>query len=279
MLKRTSSRLVFLFIGILLLISFFLEKKDVPTELHVSLAPESLFTIGSFPITNTFLWEMVLSAVLIGTAVKIFSSVKMIPSGLQNFLEIVVEGGFNVVKSVMGNDEHRAKRAFPLVFTMFLFILLTNLFTFLPGAAALSKGDAPIFRAVMSDYGMVFVMTLIAIVTVQIVAIISAGPFGYLKQFFDFSSPLNFVLGLMNIVGELAKILSLSFRLFGNMFAGEVLASVMLFLSPFFVPLPFAFLGLITAIIQAVVFAMLTTIFISMAADLAPPEKGAVGAT
>ncbi len=278
MLRRTSSRLTFVFIVSLLVLSFFLGKSQEPAELHVSLAPEALFMIGSFPITNTLLWELVLSGVLMAVAIKTSFSLRSVPSGLQNFLEVIVEGGFGVVKSVMGDNEKRAKRAFPLVFTMFLFILLANIFTFLPGAASLSKGGVPVFRAVMSDYGMVFVMTIITIVTVQIVAIISAGPFGYIKQFIDLSSPLNFVLGLMNIVGEIAKILSLSFRLFGNMFAGEVLGSVMLFLAPFFIPLPFAFLGLITAVIQAVVFSMLTTIFISMAADLAPPEKRSVAA-
>jgi F-type H+-transporting ATPase subunit a len=154
---------------------------------------------------------------------------------------------------MMARDEKRAKRTFPLVFTMFLFILLANLFTFLPGAAAITSGDIPLFRAVTSDYGLVFVLTIIALVVVQVVAIVTNGPFGYLKQFIDVSSPLNFILGVMNLIGEIAKILSLSFRLFGNMFAAEVLGAVMLFLMPFFIPLPFMFLGLITAIIQAVV--------------------------
>lgn len=273
MLKRTSSRLTLLFIALLLVASFFLGKPETAPELQVSLAPEALFAVGSFPITNTFIWEIVLSGVLVAVAFFTFFTLKTIPSGLQNFLEVIVDAGFSLVKSIMGESEKKARRAFPLVFTMFLFILLANLFTFLPGAAAISKGGAPVFRAVMSDYGMVFVMTVVAIVTVQVVAIVSAGPFGYIKQFIDFSSPLNFVLALMNIVGELAKVLSLSFRLFGNMFAGEVLGAVMLFLMPYFVPLPFAFLGLITAIIQAVVFSMLTAIFIAMASDLRPPEK------
>lgn len=272
MLKRTSSRLTLLVIAILLVVSAFLGKRETG-ELHVSLAPEVLFMIGYFPVTNAFIWEVALSVSLMIVALFSYFTMKMVPSGMQNFLEIIVEGAFDVVKSVMGGNEERARRTFPLVFTMFLFVLLANLFTFLPGAAAFSSGETPIFRAVMSDYGMVFVMTMIAIITVQIVAIISAGPFGYIKQFVDFSSPLNFVLGLMNIIGELAKVLSLSFRLFGNMFAGEVLAAVTLFLMPYFVPLPFAFLGLITAVIQAVVFAMLTTIFIQMASDLKPPEK------
>ena len=76
----------------------------------------------------------------------------------------------------------------------------------------------------------------------------------------------------MEIISEVAKILSLSFRLFGNIFAGEVLAAVMLFLMPYFLPLPFMFLGLLSAVIQAFVFSLLTTIFIAMASELPAPE-------
>lgn len=275
MLKRKSSRLTFIFILLLLVASFFLEKSgnsSPEAEIHVSLAPETLFFVGNFPITNTGLWQIILSLFLMLSALYITKKKKMIPGGFQNFVELLIEKGYGVVLSMMAGDEKRAKRTFPLVFTMFLFILLANLFTFLPGSAAITSGEVPLFRAVASDYGLVFVLTMITIIITQIVAIITNGPFGYLKQFIDFSSPLNFVLGLMNFIGEIAKILSLSFRLFGNMFAGEVLGAVMLFLMPFFLPLPFMFLGLITAVIQAVVFALLTTIFIAMASTI-PGEK------
>ncbi len=277
MLKRKSSRLTFIFILLLLVASFFLEKSGTSSSqegLHVSLAPEIIFSLGTFPITNTELWQFSLSLVLIFGALYIAKNKKMIPGGFQNFVELLIENGYEVVLSMMARDEKRAKRTFPLVFTMFLFILLANLFTFLPGAGAITSGDIPLFRAVTSDYGLVFVLTIIALVVVQVVAIVTNGPFGYLKQFIDVSSPLNFILGIMNLIGEIAKILSLSFRLFGNMFAAEVLGAVMLFLMPFFIPLPFMFLGLITAVIQAVVFALLTTIFIAMASEL-PEEKRA----
>jgi F-type H+-transporting ATPase subunit a len=123
----------------------------------------------------------------------------------------------------------------------------------------------------MSDYGLVLIMTLISIIVAQIVAIITAGPWKYLGRFINFKSPLAFFLGLMELVGEIAKIFSLSFRLFGNIFAGEVLGAVMLLLAPFFMPLPFLFLGLLSAVIQAFVFSVLTLVFISMASEV--PEK------
>jgi F-type H+-transporting ATPase subunit a len=125
----------------------------------------------------------------------------------------------------------------------------------------------------MSDYGMVLVMTLISVLITQIIAIITAGPWKYLGKFINFKNPLKFFLGIMELIGEVAKIISLSFRLFGNIFAGEVLGAVVLFLAPFFVPLPFLFLGLLTAVVQAFVFAVLTLVFISMASEMETVEE------
>lgn len=244
-------------------------------NLDISLAPEILFRIGNFPVTNTLLWSYILSVFLITLTLLVRFKMRKVPGRLQSFFELLIEEGMKLMANTLGSKK-KAKRAFPLVFTMFFFILAANLATFIPGQAAFkihtATGDAPLFRAIMSDYGMVFVLTLISIITTQIVAIAVHGPFGYIGKFISFKSPLAFVLGLMDIIGELAKILSLSFRLFGNMFAGEVLGSVMLFLAPFFVPLPFAFLGLITAVIQAFVFSLLTLIFISMASEIEQNE-------
>ncbi len=134
---------------------------------------------------------------------------------------------------------------------------------------------------------------MISVITTQIVAIFVYGPFGYIFKFINIKELKNFFLellkgrlklgllgqgfldlflGLMDIVGEIAKIISLSFRLFGNIFAGEVLGAVFLFLAPFIAPLPMQFLGLLTAIVQAFVFSILTLIFIKMAGDIGPEE-------
>jgi len=152
---------------------------------------------------------------------------------------------------------------------MFFFIFFCNLLTFIPGQAAVTiktaGGIVPLFRAIISDYGLVFVMTMVSVIVTQIVAIASMGPLRYVGKFFNFTNPLNFFLGLMDLVSELAKVMSLSFRLFGNIFAGEVLGAVMLFLFPFFLPLPFTLLSLLTAVVQPFVFSVLTLVFISMA--------------
>ncbi|MFA5644153.1 MAG: FoF1 ATP synthase subunit a [Patescibacteria group bacterium] len=239
-------------------------------ELNISLSPDILFYIGSFPVTNTFFWSIIVSLFLIIIFVFVGQRMKDIPSKLQNFIELLVEASYSFVESVIGPGK-KAQRIFPLVATMFIFVLVSNLAVFIPGQSAISinrdGGTLSIFRAVMSDYGLVLVMTLIAVITTQIVAIAVSGPFKYIGKFFNFRNPMSFFLGLMDLVGEIAKIVSLSFRLFGNIFAGEVLGMVMLFLAPFFVPLPFMFLGLLTAVVQAFVFAVLTLVFVSMASE------------
>ncbi len=261
-------------------------------KLNISLSPEVIFNIGWFPVTNSFIWLLALSLFLMIATIIIGGRLKMVPGGIQNLIELIIEGAYSFTESIIGTKK-KARRIFPLIFTMFLLIVFANLATFIPGQAAVSvareNGTVPLFRAIMADYGLVFVMTMITIILIQIVAIAVSGPFGYIGRFINLSGIkkffkgaakgefkfgvlaqgfLDFFLGIMDIVGEVAKIISLSFRLFGNMFAGEVLGAVILFLAPFFVPLPFLFLGLLTAIVQAFVFVVLTLIFVSMASEL-----------
>ncbi len=237
-------------------------------QLDISLAPETLFHIASIPISNTFFWSWLVFAFLIVGSLFLRRSLKMRPGHFQNIIEMLVGGAFDFVESMIG-DKKRALRVFPLVFTMFFFIFFCNLLTFIPGQAAVTiktaGGIVPLFRAIISDYGLVFVMTMVSVIVTQIVAIASMGPLRYVGKFFNFTNPLNFFLGLMDLVSELAKVMSLSFRLFGNIFAGEVLGAVMLFLFPFFLPLPFTLLSLLTAVVQPFVFSVLTLVFISMA--------------
>jgi F-type H+-transporting ATPase subunit a len=243
--------------------------------LNIKLAPDILFHFAGFPVTNAFFWSLVLSLFLIILTFLVRKNLKLVPGKLQNIVELLLESGYSFVKSIAGTEK-KTRRVFPLVFTMFIFTLVANLAVYIPGQSAITlakqEGFVPLFRAVMSDYSMVFVMTLITFLTTQIVAIIVHGPFGYLGKFINLKNPLQFFLGFMDLIGELAKVISLSFRLFGNIFAGEVLGAVMLFLAPFFIPLPFLFLGLLTAVVQAFVFAVLTLVFITMASEIEEDE-------
>jgi len=244
--------------------------------LNISLSPEVLFTLGSWPITNTFFWSFFVFLFLIIGAIIWGRNLKMKPGKFQNIIELLVDAAYDFVLTTVGNEK-KAKRVFPLILTMFFFVFFCNLLTFIPGQAAVTiqtaTGVVPLFRAIIADYGLVFMMTIVAVLIMQIVAIAVSGPLAYLGKFFNFTSPLNFFLGLMDLIGEIAKVISLSFRLFGNIFAGEVLAAVMLFLAPFFIPLPFLFLSILTAVVQPFVFSVLTLVFISMASEAAVVEE------
>lgn len=244
--------------------------------LSISLAPEILFYLGSWPISNTFFWSFFVTLFLVGGAIWFRFNLKLVPGKFQSAMEMIIDGAFDFMNSITGSEK-KTKKVFPLIFTMFFFVLFCNLLTFIPGQAAVTLktagGAVPLFRAVIADYSLVFMMTIIGVLIVQIVAIAAVGPLGYIRKFLNFSGPLNFFLGLMDLVGEIAKVVSLSFRLFGNMFAGEVLGAVMLFLMPFIVPLPFSFLGILTAVVQPFVFSVLTLVFISMASEVPVEEE------
>ncbi|NCN21896.1 F0F1 ATP synthase subunit A [Candidatus Falkowbacteria bacterium] len=246
--------------------------------LNISLAPEVLFHIGSFTVTNTYFWFFCLWLFLVVGAIIFKSRIKLMPGKFQNLVEMAISGAYDFTESIIGPGK-KAERAFPLVATMFFFILISNLLAYIPGQAAItintSGGIVPLFRSIVADYGFVFMMTISVVILIQIIAIATSGPFAYIGKFINLRSPLKAFLGIMDLIGEIAKIVSLSFRLFGNIFAGEVLAAVMLFLAPFFVPLPFMFLGLLTAVVQAFVFSVLTLVFISMASEVSPEKATA----
>lgn len=259
--------------------------------MNISLSPEILFNFGSIQISNALLWSFVLSFSLMLFVVILNKRKKDVPGKIQNIFEILLEGAFSFVQSVIGSEE-KARRIFPLVFTMFIFILSANLLVYVPGQAAVflntPEGEVPLFRAVMSDYTLVFVMTMVTVILTQIVAIAVSGPFGYIGKFINISGVkeffkllikgkfkpsvlaqgfLDFFLGLMDIVGEVAKVISLSFRLFGNIFAGEVLLSSIAVIFAFGLPIPFMFLEIIVGIIQALIFGMLTLVYYTIASS------------
>ena len=233
----------------------------------VALAPAVVFTIGSLKITTTFILQVFVSLFLMTIFLRVAKNWQKRPKKLQLVVEAVIEFMFAQIDKVTINRQKTLK-IFPLIFTLFIFVLTSNLFTNIPGMGAwtivaLDGTKTSLFRSVLADYSAVLVLTLITVTVAQVVFIFTQGLSKYLKQFLDFSNPINFFLGLMNLIGEMAKILSLSFRLFGNVFAGEVLMSIITALVPLVLPLPFLVLGLFSAVIQAYVFAILSTVFVS----------------
>ena len=203
-------------------------------------------------------------------ALKIASGVNRIPGTLQNIAEIIVESLYNLVESV---EKQHAKKYFPLIATFFIFILFNNWSGLIPGFGSIGlweekEGERiliPFFRAGTADLNTTLGLALISVIAIQYFGIQSLGIKLYLKKFFNFSNPINFFVGILEFIGEFTKIISFTFRLFGNIFAGEVLLAIIVFLVPVFASIPFLGLEIFVGLIQALVFAMLTLVFITVA--------------
>jgi F-type H+-transporting ATPase subunit a len=295
-------------IGVVLLLiaSFILQ---VPTP-HVSIAAEPIFQTGYPWFTNAILMTIIVDIILIVMALAARAQIKEIPTGFGNFMEFVVEALFNLTESVAGKN---ARKFFPWVATIFLFVIVSNYSGLIPGvgsigvyhegyhgastqsifsfnrsvasadASIVAEGAAtvtpavedgrlfvPIFRPPSADLNFTFALALITMFMVQFWGVRALGA-SYFHKFFNFNTGKGFMRGIfafsgiLELVSEFAKIISFAFRLFGNIFAGEVLLAVMAFLVAFLVPVAFYGLELFVGFIQALVFMMLAVVFFSTA--------------
>lgn len=254
-----------------------------------TVAAEPLFHIGSFVITNAMIngWIAVLFFVVIAFLVK--SRQSLVPTGLQNAVEGVVEFLLKEVEKVTG-DKKKARTFLPIVGTIFLFILFSNWLGLMPGTGSIGiwemvhgeKELIPLLRPAGSDINLTLAIALFAVITSHIMALVTVGPLNHVSKFINIRgifkaipkgpmaiivAVIEFGVGLLEIVSEIAKVASLSLRLFGNVFAGEVLMTVMLGLVSLFVPIPFIFLEILVGVVQATVFAMLTLAYLVVATD------------
>lgn len=242
--------------------------------MNISISAETLFHLGSFPVTNSMLISWLIILVLCTGAYSVSRNLSLVPRGFQNVVEVIMQFLFGIVDSVMGNKE-QTKKFFPLIATIFLFIILTNWTEILPGMGAIGLWEehegkriiVPFIRASAADLNFTIALSLISVITIQVVGVMSIGFGKYISKFLNFKSPLSFFVGILELISEAAKLVSFSFRLFGNIFAGEVLLIVMYTLVPYIVPLPFLALELFVGFIQALVFSMLTIVFIKMATE------------
>lgn len=243
--------------------------------MEISIAAEQLFSVFGFPVTNSFLIGVLVAILLVGLFRLLIWRWQAVPRGGQNVLEVIVEALLDLVESVT-QDRQQARVFFPLIATIFLFVLFSSWIGLLPGmhTIGLAHGEdghtiIPFIRATAADLNFTLALSLIAVFTIQFAGIAAIGVVKYAKKFFV--SPLHkpygigTAVGILELVSEVGKVVSFTFRLFGNIFAGEVLLIVMLHLVPFLLPLPFLFLEVFVGFIQAAVFAMLTLVFLKIA--------------
>ncbi len=289
---------------------------------HITIAAEELTKVGPVKITNTMVtsWFVVAFAIIFFfLATRRWS---LVPSGLQNFVEAALEAFYNLVVNVAG--EKNGRRFFPVVATIFLFVVISNWLSLTPvfnsigfhsaeeehgfvmdkkdigpihltvvpfsgpghlSADSIDEDDAdakeqaekakadgkfvgeliPIFRGPNTDLNTPLALAIASAIAVEFWGISSLGLFKYGKKFFNFKGPIDAFVGLLELISEMVRLVSFTFRLFGNMFAGEVVILMFTFLTPIIVTLPFYGLELFVGVIQAFIFSMLTLVFAVMA--------------
>jgi len=231
----------------------------------VPIAAEPIFHIGFFTVTNTLLDTLFVDVLLFALIFFLSRNIKYVPGIFQNIIELIVETYYNLIEEITPN---MVNVIFPFAMTFFLFILLTNWSGLLPGFGTIgffkveghTKTLVPLLRAAASDLNLTLALGLISVVATHILSIRFTGIKDYLSRFFSLN-PVNLFVGLLEIILEIAKVVSFSFRLFGNIFAGEVILFTVSGMFAFLFPIPFMLLEIIVGAVQALVFSMLTMAF------------------
>lgn len=241
-------------------------------EHAIVLKPEILGFYKNFPITNTLLVSWIAMAVLTVASVIATWRIKTIPTGLQNFFEMIIDFGYTTVSDLAGSK--KAKVFFPICMTFFLFILTANWLGLLPGFGTIKYNGQPLLRSINSDLNMTLSLALISAILTHLFAIKYLGLTRYLKRWFSLQLfPVFLFVGFLEIISEITKVVSLSFRLFGNIFAGEVVLTTVASIFAFVIPLPFYFLEIIVGFVQAAVFMMLTLVFMVLLSEKHEAEE------
>ncbi len=245
---------------------------DTKTE-HVPLAPEVIGHIGTFPVTNSLVFSILVTILLSVFAIVFSRKITVIPGKLQSFIEVIFEYVYDLGESLA---QSRIETFFPWVMTFFLYILAANLLALFPGVSTIGvnvmqEGQQkfiPLLRSINSDLNMTLSLALLSVVATHFFSLKFIGVTDYLKRWFSLKMFGVFLfVGILELVSEFTKIISLSFRLFGNILAGKVLLKTSWSVSAFIVPLPFYFLELVVAFVQAAVFMILTLVFMVMLSE------------
>jgi F-type H+-transporting ATPase subunit a len=216
---------------------------------------EKLFSFLGIDFTNTFILAILCALLLIVFFLIGFKKKEIIPGKTQNFFEFILESLFGLFDSMSG-DRKKTEEIFPLVATLFIFILISNLLEILPGV-----GVFPFLRSPSSDLHFTLAIAIFSMGFIHFLTIKKLGGIKYLKKFIVLNNPIMFFVGILEAMGEFTKTLSLGIRLFGNLFAGEILLIVISSMISFIVPLPFLGLEIFVGFIQALIFSSLITVF------------------
>jgi F-type H+-transporting ATPase subunit a len=249
-------------------------KREIP-----SIQPDFVFSIGSFHISNTTLYLFAIALFLLIGLFILKPKLSTLPGKFQSIIEILYESVLGLIKQITGSDYH-AQKVFYIIGALFLFIGFANFSGLIPGLTSITYDGVSIFRTPTSDFNTTVALALGSVIVLHIVSISDWGVFGHLGKFFKFKEVflgfkqgigagamalVDFLLGLLDIIGEFAKVISLSLRLFGNMYAGEVLMTILIGSLAYAVPSLWFAMSMLSALVQAIVFGSLVTVFYMLA--------------
>ena len=256
---------------------------------HPELPAEVVFHLFGFPITNSIVAAWLTIIVLVGFSYVVTRRIKLIPSRLQSAFEFLLGWLYNFCQQVAG--EKNGRRFFPVVTTIFLFVIFNAWLSLLPGfgsiTVATAEGEVHLLRGANTDINMPLALALVSFVFVEYFGLRSRG-FRYLGKFFNvgqvfrsigqmfrgkvkaalgglLTGAIDIFVGILEALSELIRIISFTFRLFGNMTAGEILILIAAFLVPWVFALPFYGLELLVGFVQALIFGGLTLVFLTLA--------------
>ncbi len=271
-----------------------MNNTEIPTtqiQHESTLYAEPLAYVHGFPITNSLItsWFAVLVIVILSAVLR--AKMKRVPGKLQHMFEVILEGGLNLADQVTGSRTVTLK-VFPIAISIFFFVLLNNWLGILPiGALGVLQHTAegtffvPFLRSGTADINTTLSLAVVAVIGSNLFGILAIGIWKTFNKYVNLKAlagipakvrkeptvllvaPIMFFVGVLELIGELAKVASLSFRLFGNVFAGEVLLAAMGAILAYGLPLPFLFLEIMVGVIQALIFSMLTLVYFSIASQ------------
>jgi F-type H+-transporting ATPase subunit a len=265
------------------------EQESVP------LKPAVLFQIGKLAITNSMLVTWIVAAGIIVCAQAATRTIKSVPSGAQNFWEWLVESLYTFLENIIGRE--LVRKTFWFFATIFIFILFLNWFGLLPGVGSIGWGhhdatgafhvDRPLLRGANADLNLTLAMASVFFICWIVWAIQANGIGGLILHLFGPKGETTgflkllmivifFIVGWLEIVSILFRPVSLSFRLFGNVYAGEIMLESMSHIVPslaWLIPIPFYFMELLVGIVQALVFMLLTAVFTLLIAQHDPGHE------
>ena len=257
---------------------------------EITLSAEPILKVGGFSVTNSWLNSVIAVFILIFVFLAVGKKIALIPKGIQNVFEVLLETALNFADSITGSRK-ASEKVMPFVLSLFLFILVNNWLGILPGIGTIGFVEKaedgrelfiPFFRGGTADLNTTLALALLAVIFTHFVGVFTVGFWKHLNKFINiqgilnifrnfskdktlaFINPIKFLVGIIEVLSEGAKVASLSLRLFGNIFAGEVLLASMMMIFAFVLPVPFIFLEILVGAVQAMIFSVLVLVFITM---------------